>query len=334
MSRTTAGKTWRWFLVASLLLLVAMGASLSIGAVNIPISEVVSWATGQLPEGSLSGRVLSGVRLPRTLAAVAVGAALAAAGTVLQGIQRTPVVDAHLMGISGAAGLGVAIGYASAPASASPLTAVILGTAAGISYGLLSRRFSAANSGSVVAVLIGVGSGLALMAWTGLFVILVDSPGVPTISFFIFGSLSGASWALVALTIPIVVVSLAVLWWMGPGLDLLALGEQASIHLGFDAHRRVPLALVAIGIGVGGAVALGGVIGFVGLIVPLAIRPMLGSGNRLMVPASAIGGAIAVIAFDILARTLAAPVEIPIGILTAAVGGPVLVWLVRRETAR
>ena len=334
MSRTPTGKTARWFLVASLLLLAAIGASLSIGAVNIPINEVVAWATGHLPEGSLSGRVLSGVRLPRTLAAVAVGAALAAGGTVLQGIQRTPVVDAHLMGISGAAGLGVAIGYAIAPTSASPQTAVVLGVTAGISYSLLSRRFNAANSGSVVAVLIGMGSGLALMAWTGLFVLLVDSADVPTISFFIFGSLTGASWSLVALTIPIVAISLAILWWMGPGLDLLALGEQASIHLGFDAHRRVPLALAAIGIAVGAAVALGGVIGFVGLIVPLAIRPMLGSGNRLMIPASAIGGAITVVAFDILARTLAAPVEIPIGILTAAVGGPVLVWLVRRETAR
>ena len=334
MTKTKNGRTTRWFLIASLLLLVAIGASLSLGAVNISISEVLSWATGQLPDGSLPGRVLSGVRLPRTLAAVAVGAALAATGTVLQGIQRTPVVDAHLMGISGSAGLGIAIGYAIAPSSASPQTAVLLGVVAAIGYGLLSRRFTAANGGSIVGVLVGIGAGLALMAWTGLFVLLIDSADVPTLSFFIFGSLSGVNWPLVAIGVPLVVISLALLWWMGPGLDLLTLGERASMHLGFDVHRRVPLALGAIGVGVGASVALGGVIAFVGLIVPLAIRPMLGSVNRLMIPASAIGGAIAVLAFDIVARTLAAPVEIPIGLLTAAVGGPVLVWLVRRETAR
>ena len=323
-----------WFLAASVLLLVVIGASLSLGAVNISITEVLSWVTGQSPDGSLSGRVLSGVRLPRTLAAVAVGAALAASGAALQGIQRTPVVDAHLMGISGAAGLGVAIGYTIAPTGASTQIAVILGAAAGVGYGLISRRFAGASSGSVVSVLVGIAAGLTLMAWTGLFVLLVDSAQVPTLSFFIFGSLSGVSWSLLAAAIPLIIVSIAILWWLGPGLDVLTLGEQASMHLGFNAHRNIPLAFTVIGVGIGAAVALGGVIGFVGLIVPLAIRPMLGNIHRLSIPASAIGGAITVVVFDTMARTIAAPVEIPIGLLTAAVGGPVLVWLIRRETAR
>jgi iron complex transport system permease protein len=238
------------------------------------------------------------------------------------------------MGISGAAGLGVAIGYAIAPTGAASQTAVVLGVATGAGYALLSRRFTAANGGSAISVLVGIGAGLALMAWTGLFVLLVGGADVPTLSFFIFGSLSGASWVLVAVAVPLIVVSITSLWWMGPGLDLLTLGERSSMQLGFDVRRRLPLALAAIGIGVGASVALGGVIGFVGLIVPLTIRPLLGSVNRLMIPASAIGGAIAVIAFDILARTLAAPTEIPIGLLTASVGGPVLVWLIRKETAR
>lgn len=334
MTLTQTGRVTRWFVLASSLLLIAMGISLTIGAVTIPFDEIVAWMTGRLPDGSLSGRVLSGVRLPRTLAAVTVGAALAAAGTALQGIQRTPVVDAHLMGISGASGLGVAIGYAFAPAGVSTQAAVILGAAAGVGYGLMSRRFAAPGSGSVVAVLVGIAAGLTLMAWTGLFVLLVDSAQVPTLSFFIFGSLSGVSWPLLAATIPLVIVSIAVLWWLGPGLDVLTLGEQASMHLGFNARRNIPLAFIAIGIGIGASVALGGVIGFVGLIVPLAIGPMLGNIHRLTVPASAIGGAITVLLFDTMARTIAAPVEIPIGLLTAAVGGPVLVWLVRRETAR
>jgi iron complex transport system permease protein len=334
LTLTQTGRVTRWFILASTLLLIAMGVSLTFGAVAISTDEILSWMTGRLPDGSLSGRVLSGVRLPRTLAAVSVGATLAAAGTALQGIQRTPVVDAHLMGISGASGFGVAIGYAFAPAGASTQTAVILGAAAGIGYGLLSRRFAAASSGSIVGVLVGIAAGLTLMAWTGLFVLLVDSAQVPTLSFFIFGSLSGVSWSLLEATIPLVILSIVVLWWLSPGLDVLALGEQASMHLGFNAHRNIPLAFAAIGVGIGAAVALGGVIGFVGLIVPLAVRPMLGNIHRLTVPGSAIGGAITVVVFDIMARTIAAPVEIPIGLLTAAVGGPVLVWLVRRETVR
>jgi iron complex transport system permease protein len=319
---------------ASILLLFAVGLSLSLGAVSISISDVLSWATGNLRDGTLAERVLSGVRLPRTLAAVAVGAALATAGTALQGIQRTPVVDAHLMGISGAAGLGVAMGYAVAPSGVSTQAAVMFGVLAGAGYGALSRRFSTVKRGSTLGVLVGIGVGLALMAWTGLFVLLVDSAAVPTLSFFIFGSLSSATWSIVASAVPFIVVSIAVVWWMGPGLDLLTLGEQASERLGFDVRRRVPFALGAIGIGVGAAVALGGVIGFVGIIVPLAIRPTLGSIHRLTIPASAIAGAITVLLFDVVARTLAAPLEIPIGLLTAAVGGPVLVWLIHRETVR
>jgi len=334
LTSTQRSRATRWFAAGSVFLVATFGLSLAVGAVNIPIAEVLTWATGGLPDESLSGRVLSGVRLPRSLAAVAVGATLAVAGTSLQGIQRTPVVDAHLMGISGASGLGVAIGYAIAPTGASSQFAVILGALAGAGYGLATRRFAAATSGSIVGVLVGIGAGLALMAWTGLFVLLVDSANVPTLSFFIFGSLSGVSWPLVAAAAPLVALSIALLWWLGPGLDLLALGERASIHLGFDTHRRVPLALAAIGVGVGASVALGGVIGFVGLIVPLVIRPMLGSISRITIPASAIAGAIVVLVFDTVARTLAAPIEIPIGLLTAAIGGPVLVWLVRRETVR
>lgn len=334
MTLARPGRATTWFIAASAVLAVAIGMSLAIGAVNIPLRDIVSWATGTQADGSLSGRVLSGVRLPRTLAAITVGAALATAGTALQGMQRTPVVDAHLMGISGASGLGVAVGYSVAPNGTAGVIAVICGVMAGIGYGLASRRFTASNAGSIVGVVVGIGAGLALMAWTGLFVLLVDSPLVPTLSFFIFGSLSGATWPLVVAGVPFVIACIGVLWWLGPGLDLLSLGERASMQLGFDVRRRIPLALVAIGAGVGAAVALGGVIGFVGLIVPLSIKPMLGGVHRLTIPASAIGGAITVLAFDTVARTLAAPVEIPIGLLTAAVGGPVLVWLVRRETAR
>ena len=185
----------------------------------------------------------------------------------------------------------------------------------------------------MVLVLIGMATGLALTAWTGLFVLAVDSPTVPTLSFFIFGTLATANWTGLLVVTPLVLIAVGTLWWIAPGIDLLSLGEQVSIHLGFDARRRVPVALGAIGMAVGASVALGGVIGFIGLIVPLAIRPTLGATHRVMIPASAIAGALAVLLFDTASRSLVAPIEIPIGLLTAAVGGPALAWLIRRESA-
>jgi iron complex transport system permease protein len=185
-----------------------------------------------------------------------------------------------------------------------------------------------------VLVLVGIAAGMSMTAWTGLFVLAIDSPAVPTLSFFIFGSLSGTTMASLAIAAPFVLLALGVLWWMGPGVDLLSLGELQSTHLGFDAHRRVPVALAAIGVAVGSSVALGGVIGFIGLIVPLGLKPIVGPSQRMLIPASAIGGAVVVLVFDVASRSLVAPMEIPIGLLTAAVGGPLLVWLVRREMVR
>ena len=316
------------------LLTLAFTGSLALGAVRIPFGDIIAWALGRLPEDDLAGRVLTGVRLPRSLGAVVVGASLGAAGAALQGIHRTPVVDGHLVGFSAASGVGVAIGYAFGPSDLRAVAAVTLGAATGALYGLVTRRFSQTGGGPIVLVLIGIAAGLAMTAWTGLFVLAIDSPAVPTLSFFIFGSLSGATMASVAIAGPLVAVAVGALWWMGPGLNLLSLGEQESIHLGFDARRLVPAALAAIGVGVGASIALGGVIGFIGLIVPLALKPVFGPSQRVLIAASAIGGATAALVFDVAARTLAAPIEIPIGLLTAAIGGPVLVWLIRRETTQ
>lgn len=322
------------FVAGTGLLILALAGSLALGAVRISFMDVIAWTFGSLSDDDLAGRVLKGVRVPRSLGAVAVGAGLGVAGAVLQGIHRTPVVDGHLVGFSAASGVGVAIGYALGPSDVRVVAAVTLGAGAGAVYGLLSRRFGQTSGGPIVLVLIGIAAGLAMTAWTGLFVLAIDSPAVPTLSFFIFGSLSGAQMATVAIVGPLVAIAAVGLWWMGPGLDLLSIGEQESVHLGFDANRLVPTALAAIGVGVGASVALGGVIGFIGLIVPLALRPIFGPSLRLLIPASALGGAVVTLVVDVGARTLASPNEIPIGLLTAAIGGPVLVWLVRKETTQ
>ncbi|MCL1597572.1 MAG: iron ABC transporter permease [Actinomycetia bacterium] len=325
--------TTSWFIGAVVVLIGAVALSLTVGAFTISLGDTMSWILGRLPDNALAGRVLEGVRLPRSLSAVVVGAALGVAGTTLQGLHRTPVIDAHLIGMSAASGLGVAVGYAFAPHDLKVLAAVLLGVAVGAVYGVMSTRIGRPGGGATVLVLTGLATGLAMTAWTGLFVLAIDSPAVPTLSFFIFGSLATSGWTGLLIATAFVLTAVGILWWMAPGIDLLSLGEQVSIHLGLDARRRVPMALAAVGVSVGASVALGGVIGFIGLIVPLAIRPMLGVTHRVMIPASAIAGAIAVVLFDTAARTLVAPIEIPIGLLTAAIGGPTLVWLIARERA-
>lgn len=122
------------------------------------------------------------------------------------------------------------------------------------------------------------------------------------------------------------------LWRYGPGLDLLVLGDREARSLGFDTHRLIPTVVALVGVVVGASVVLGGVVGFVGLLVPFLLRPIVGPRHRILIPAAAIGGAITVVIADTLARTVAAPSEIPLGLITAAVGGPFLGWLLLRRT--
>lgn len=324
----------QWFVLGVVLLVLSFTLSLMVGAVGISASSVVAWITGQLPNDDLNARVLSGIRLPRTLAALGVGAILGVSGVALQGLHRTRLIDTHLIGISAAAGCGVALGYAAVPVGSPGVSAVALGIVFGSLNAVASRFLGGSHSSPLALVLTGIAAGLAITAWTGLFVLATDSPGVPSLSFFLFGSLAGVTWTMVWLTLPTAVAGIALLWWLGPGLDTLSLGEQTSIHLGFDATRRVPVALAAVGVITGASVATVGVVGFVGLIVPLIVRPIVGFAHRLTIPGSAVAGAILMILLDIGARTIAAPMEIPIGLLTAAIGGPLLVWLVRKETVR
>jgi iron complex transport system permease protein len=330
---TEAGSA-KWFVLGSLVLAGTLLLSLTVGAVTISVSDVWAWATGQLSDDDLAARVLSGIRLPRSLAALATGAVLGVSGIALQGLHRTRLIDAHLVGISAAAGLGVALGYAAAPSSAATVAAIAAGMAFGAVFAVASRMLGSLQSGTIGLVLIGIASGLALTAWTGLFVLAVDSPAVPSLTFFIFGSMAGVTWTMVAAIIPIALVGIVILWRLGPGLDVLSLGEQTSTHLGFDATTRVPVTLGLVGLITGASVAVSGVIGFVGLIVPLLVRPLVGATHRLSIPAAAIAGAILLILLDTAARTLAAPIEIPIGLLSAAIGGPILIWLVRTELFR
>ncbi len=321
-----------WFGGGIVLLCITVFGALMLGAFSISIGDILNWIVGADTSDAAAQRVLTSIRLPRVLAAVAFGAALGSAGVVLQGTYRTPLADAHLLGYSSAAGIGAALGFAMTPVAAYPIVPVSLAALGAAVFGLAAATLRS-RAGSERLLLAGVAFGSAMLAWTGLFVLIVDSPRVPTFMFFVFGSLSGVTWKALIVAVIVLVPGMVVLWRYGPGLDLLVLGDREARALGFDTRRLIPTVVAVVGIVVGASVVLGGVVGFVGLLIPFLLRPFIGPRHRVLIPAAAIGGAIAVVVADTLARTVAAPSEIPLGLITAAVGGPFLGWLLLRRTS-
>ncbi len=320
-----------WFGGGLVLLALVMFGALLFGAFTISAGDVVAWMFGGDTADTAAQRVLTSIRLPRVLAAAVFGSALGSVGVVLQGTYRSPLADAHLLGYSSAAGAGAAIGFAVTPVAAFPVVPVAFAVVAGAAFGISTAALRT-RAGSERLILAGVAFGFALLAWTGLFVLIVDSPRVPTFMFFVFGSLSGATWKGLTVATVVLVPAMFALWRYGPGLDLLVLGDREARTLGFDTRRLIPTVVALVGVVVGASVVLGGVVGFVGLVVPFLLRPIVGPRHRILIPAAAIGGAIAVVMADTLARTVAAPSEIPLGLITAAVGGPFLGWLLLRGT--
>lgn len=319
-----------WFAGGFLLLSVAMLGALMFGAFSIGVGDVVAWMFGADTVDASAQRVLTSIRLPRVLAAAIFGAALGSVGVVLQGIYRSPLADAHLLGYSSAAGVGAALGFAVTPVAAFPVVPIVFAVAASAAFGVATATLRA-RAGSERLLLAGVAFGLAMLSWTGLFVLIVDSPRVPTFMFFVFGSLSAVTWKGLTVAMVIIVPSIFALWRYAPGLDLLVLDDRDARGLGFDTRRLIPTIVAVAGAAVGGSVVLGGVVGFVGLLIPFLLRPLLGPRHRILIPAAAIGGAVAVVVADTIARTVAAPSEIPLGLITAAIGGPVLGWLLLRR---
>jgi len=315
-------------------LLALMVAGLLSGAVAIGPGDLIHMLGNRLgltdDAERLTDSVLWAIRLPRVLSGAVVGAGLAVAGTALQGTFRNQMADPHLVGISPAAGLGAVAGIALTPAGGSPMLMMLGAAAAAVAAALLMRRTATRVIESNQFILVGLALGLAMLAWLGAIVLAWDNPRVPTFTFWVFGGLAGSTWSALAIGAPLVLIGVALIAASARPLDLLALGEVEARHVGVDVDRVITLLLVGVGLTVGGAVGLGGAIGFVGLIVPLVIRRWIGPTHRWLVPASALGGAAMVVAVDTLARTVASPVEIPVGLLTAIVGAPVFIWFLMR----
>ncbi len=322
------------------LLLLTSAVSLAVGAADVsPLNVLGAWLSGE--EISIRERViLFDIRLPRMLTGLVIGAALAVSGAVLQGLFRNPLADPGLVGISAGAGLGAvsAIVLGSAlPATIAAAAGFYLVPIAAFLGGwvtvlCLYRIATRAGQTSVATMLLaGIALAALASAGTGVLVTLADDAQLRDLTFWGLGSLAGASWVKLLSAAPIMLAGLACAPLLTRALNALALGEAAAMHLGISVQRIKALAILSVAASVGAAVAISGGIGFVGIVVPHLLRLAIGPDHRFLLPASALLGATLLLAADIAARTIVAPAELPIGIITALVGGPVFLWILLRK---
>lgn len=272
------------------------------------------------------------IRLPRLLLAMAVGAMLAAAGAALQGYLRNPLAEPSVLGASGGAALGAVIAIYFGLAAALPLALPALAVAGALLALVLVLFLARWSENPLSLILAGIAVGAAAGASISLALNLSPNPfAAMEISFWLLGSVEDRSLRHVAIALPLIAAGLALLAWDARALDAMTLGEDSARTMGFDL-RRVRFRLVAgVALGVGGAVAVSGAIGFVGLIVPHLIRPFAGfQPSRLILP-SALAGALLLTAADIAVRLIPATNELKLGVVTALLGVPVFVYVVLRS---
>ncbi|OCW56964.1 FecCD family ABC transporter permease [Hoeflea olei] len=325
------------------LLMLTMGLSLQVGAFDAPTLRVLMASVG-LNDGeglqAVDRIVITSIRLPRVIMGAMVGASLAVSGAVMQGLFRNPLADPGIVGVSAGASLGavavIVLGgtllssFASlAGANALPFAAFLGGLAS--TYILYSIATREGRTSVATMLLAGIALGAFALAITGLMIFIADDLQLRQISFWGLGSLAGATWEKVVSILPIILPALVASFYLARGLNALAFGEAAAVHMGISLQSVKNTAIFAIAAATGASVAVSGGIGFVGIIVPHVLRLMIGPDHRYLLPASALLGASFLLLADCVSRSIVPPAELPIGIVTAAIGAPFFLWILLRR---
>jgi iron complex transport system permease protein len=325
-----------WLFLSILLGTVAatMGVALLVGSADLSPGQALSalWQAirGQ-PRDETVAQIVLGIRLPRIILAVAIGADMGLAGLASQTLFRNPLASPYVLGVSNGAAVGAVaamllagkpLGYGGVPAMS-----VFGGCVVGAIVFTMARRSSRFGHSLLLA-------GIAISAFCSALTaaaLYLAGERLQTLVFWLMGGLWQATWRDVALVTPVSLAALISLGMLAPAMNVALVGERSAIDLGVNVRRLQILLLIVVSVTTSVAVAVSGVIGFVGLIVPHLLRMIVGADHRGLAPASAAGGGLLLLAADTLARTVAAPAEVPVGIVTALIGAPVFLWLLRRR---
>ncbi|MEU5884951.1 iron ABC transporter permease [Spirillospora sp. NPDC047279] len=328
-------------LAAGLVVMSLVAAGL--GQVNIPLDQVVGSVLhragldlGPEPTAVHGENALWLVRFPRVALAAVTGASLGCAGAMMQGVFGNPLAEPGVIGISWGAAVGAAavtvFGLTVFGNWTIVLAAFVLGL--GTVFVVYSMARSGGRTEVVTLLLTGIAINAVATAALGLLMFAAGNDALRAITSWQLGSLAGATWPAVAAVTPCAVAGIAVAMVCARRLDVLSLGERAARQLGVDVERLRLTGIVVIALLTSSAVAFSGIIGFVGLVVPHLIRMVAGPGHRVLLPASALGGALILVTADLVARTSIAYQELPLGVLTSVVGGPFFFWLLRRTRTK
>jgi iron complex transport system permease protein len=323
--------------IAVAILAAAAVAGLLVGPAGIRPGNVLRWlvALGHAPGGmsEQEASILANLRLPRVIVGGLVGASLAASGAAYQAVFRNPLADPYLLGAAAGAGLGATIAVAYGPSGVVEVTVPIAAFAGaiagvGLAYGLGRSSLGGRSSTSLVLAGVAVASFLTAVQT---FLQQQRSETLRQVYTWILGRLGTTGWDDVRLALPSVALAVATLWAVRRLLDVIEVGDVEAQSLGLHVGRLRLVVVVAASLATAAAVAVGGLIGFVGIIVPHTVRLIVGGSYRSVLPLSVLFGASFLILVDLLARTVAAPGEIPIGVITAFVGAPFFVAVLRRS---
>jgi iron complex transport system permease protein len=333
----------------AVLLVVATIVSAVVGQFGVSVQEVVlsllhgtwipnPWFANPWPAiDPTADAALWVIRFPRIVMAMAVGAALAVAGAVMQAVFGNPLAEPGVVGVSAGAAFGAAIAIVTGLLAFGEWTIAVLAFAGGLGATLLVYGVSRAGGRTEVVTLLLTGIAVNAFGGAGLAFLLfmAGSASREQIVFWQLGSLSGSLWRESLLVLAVAAVGTVVAILLGRRYDILALGERNARHLGIDVERLRFASIVLVALLTGAAVAFVGIISFVGLVVPHLMRMLLGPSHRALLVSSAFGGALLIVVADLLSRTLIGGAELPIGLLTSLVGGPfffVLLWRQRRAS--
>lgn len=315
-------------LIALTILLFAV--SIAVGPTDIPVLTAAAAVLGL--GGEEYSVIVDEIRIPRALLGAAVGASLGLAGAALQGLLRNPLAEPGLLGVGASASLGAALaiytGLSLAFPLALPLCALAGASLAALFVLKLTEGLGHSRRGSIIVILAGIAISSFAGALTSLVLNFAPNPfAALEIVFWLLGSLANRSMTHVQLALPFMAAGWVMLFVIARPLDALTLGEDVAVSLGVNLTRTRALAVLGTAAAVGAATAVAGAIGFVGLIVPHVLRPLVGASPRLLLPASALGGAALLLAADVAVRAILPTKDLKLGVVTALVGAPFFLWL-------